>query len=68
MGSTFRKLAREAVIFKLSAGVIGAVWLGTMPSNRPDAILTSVIGFVFGLGAGLIAWALYRMVRFAITG
>jgi hypothetical protein len=62
-----RKLAREAVIFMLLGGVVGAAVLFSQQGNHDVAIILAV-GFVFGLGGGLVVWALYRMVRFAITG
>jgi hypothetical protein len=71
MNRTVRKLAREAVIFMLLAGVFGAVWLMAMDSGHPgvgELMLMAGIGFVFGLGVGLVAWALFSMVRFAIKG
>lgn len=64
----FRKLAREAVIFMLLAGVLLAVIAGYWTNNRTDDLIVAPICFGIGLVAGLIVWALYRMVRFAIKG
>jgi hypothetical protein len=51
----------------LLGGVVGAAVLFSQQGNHDVAIILAV-GFVFGLGGGLVVWALYRMVRFAITG
>jgi hypothetical protein len=64
----FRKLAREAVIFMLLAGVLLAVVAGYWTNNRTDNLILVPVCFGIGFVAGLIVWALYRMVRFAITG
>ena len=62
MSPTVRKLAPEAVIFMLLAGVVGAVWLPEKFALDAYVLYIALavgIGFVVGLGAGLIIWALY---------